>query len=92
MTDTAKPVWCNAHASTYSSNYDRSSLEKCAERARQWLREGRAVHVYFDNDALGYAPWNALTLMEMLGLARPVHDKAQFNPKRRARGEITGEG
>jgi uncharacterized protein YecE (DUF72 family) len=76
-------VRLHGHSSTYASNYDRSELEGWAARVRQWLREGRDVHVYFDNDAKGFAPWNALTLMEILGLVRPAPDKSQFTPKRR---------
>ena len=36
------------------------------ERIRRWLKENRDVHIYFDNDAEGAAPRNALTLLEML--------------------------
>jgi uncharacterized protein YecE (DUF72 family) len=54
--------------STYASNYERDALESWAQKIRQWLREARDVHVYFDNDAKGYAPWNAITLAEILGL------------------------
>jgi uncharacterized protein YecE (DUF72 family) len=35
-------------------------LRKWAARIRKWLRYGRDVHVYFDNDAKGYAPWTQL--------------------------------
>ena len=35
---------------------------------RQWLAENREVHVYFDNDADGHAPWDALALKEACGL------------------------
>jgi uncharacterized protein YecE (DUF72 family) len=58
-------------------------LENWAAPIAQWLREGRDVHVYFDNDARRFAPWNALTLMEMMGPARRAPDKSQFRSKRR---------
>jgi uncharacterized protein YecE (DUF72 family) len=32
---------------------------------RRWTAEGRDVHVYFDNDAYGEAPRNALRLIEL---------------------------
>ena len=42
------------------------SLRRWADRVQGWLDEGRDVHVYFDNDAEGAAPRNALTLLELL--------------------------
>jgi uncharacterized protein YecE (DUF72 family) len=69
-------VRLHGHASTYASNYERDSLELWAEGIHKWLGEGRDVHVYFDNDAKGYAPWNALTLAAILGLARKGPDKS----------------
>jgi uncharacterized protein YecE (DUF72 family) len=78
-------VRLHGHSSTYASNYERDELEQWAKQVRAWLDEGRDVHVYFDNDAQGYAPWNALTLMELLGLERPAPDKSIFNPKRGSR-------
>jgi uncharacterized protein YecE (DUF72 family) len=82
-------VRLHGHASTYASNYGRDALELWAGRVRRWLGEGRAVHVYFDNDAQGYAPWNALSLAEILGLARKARDKSEFVPRRRARSGVT---
>jgi uncharacterized protein YecE (DUF72 family) len=76
-------VRLHGHSATYASNYEQCQLKEWAERTRKWLQEGRDVHVYFDNDAKGFAPWNALTLMELLGLARPAPDKSLFVPKRR---------
>jgi hypothetical protein len=37
-----------------------------ARKARRWLSEGLDVHVYFDNDAEGAAPHDALALIERL--------------------------
>ena len=59
-------VWLHGHTRTYAPSYSKAALEKWATRIRSWLRETRAVHVYFDNDAEGAAPRNALTLLEML--------------------------
>jgi len=74
-------VRLHGHDSTYASNYPRSSLQQWAEQTQRWLSEGREVHVYFDNDAKGFAPWNALTLAEMVGVTIPVADKSQFSHK-----------
>lgn len=56
----------HGHTRKYASNYRKPALKKCATRIRRWLKENRAVHVYFDNDAEGAAPRNAPTLLEML--------------------------
>src|SRR5437773_7638012 len=56
----------HGHTRKYASSYSEAALEKWATRARRWLEEHRAVHIYFDNDAEGAAPRNALTLLEML--------------------------
>jgi len=50
---------------TYASDYVERELRAWARKLRRWAREGRDVHVYFDNDAYGYAPRNALRLIEL---------------------------
>jgi uncharacterized protein YecE (DUF72 family) len=61
----------HGHTRKYASSYSKHSLRKWAARIRDWLDENRAVHAYFDNDAEGAAPQNALTLLEMLGPIGP---------------------
>jgi len=56
----------HGHTRKYASNYNKPALKKWATRIGPWLKENRDVHVYFDNDAEGAAPQNALTLLEML--------------------------
>jgi len=56
----------HGHTRKYASSYSKPALGKWATRTRRWLEEHRAVHIYFDNDAEGAAPRNALTLLEML--------------------------
>jgi uncharacterized protein YecE (DUF72 family) len=75
-------VRLHGHESTYASNYQHDSLEQWAGRIRQWLRQRRDVHVYFDNDAKGYAPWNASSLSEILGLTRIARDKSELRARR----------
>ncbi len=60
-------VRLHGHTRKYASSYSKAALEKWAMRIRHWLGQKRGVHVYFDNDAEGAAPRNALTLLEMLG-------------------------
>jgi uncharacterized protein YecE (DUF72 family) len=59
-------VRLHGHTRKYASNYSKQSLKNWVSRIRIWLRENRDVHVYFDNDAEGAAPRNALTLLELL--------------------------
>lgn len=59
-------VRLHGHEATYVSGYSEAQLAAWARKIRRWLAQGRDVHVYFDNDALGHAPFNALTLMELV--------------------------
>jgi len=56
----------HGHTQTYASNYSDSELQSWAKKISRWREEGRDVHVYFDNDALCYAPYNALRLLELI--------------------------
>jgi len=59
-------VRLHGHTLTYASGYSAPELQRWAARVNRWLGEGRDVHVYFDNDALGCAPTDALALMARL--------------------------
>jgi uncharacterized protein YecE (DUF72 family) len=59
-------VRLHGHTRTYASAYGAASLKKWAARISQWLTEERDVHVYFDNDAEGAAPRDALRLIELV--------------------------
>lgn len=59
-------VRLHGHATTYASAYSDAELRTWAVRVRNWLHEGRDVHCYFDNDALGNAPLDAMRLIAML--------------------------
>jgi len=58
----------HGHTRTYVSAYSTPSLRRWAERITAWRAEGRDVHVYFDNDAAGAAPRDALRLRGLLGV------------------------
>jgi uncharacterized protein YecE (DUF72 family) len=47
---------------------------------RGWAAEGREVHVYFDNDAEGHAPYDALKLIAALGNAYQPLSQAEGLP------------
>ncbi|MFQ6023405.1 MAG: DUF72 domain-containing protein [Acidiferrobacterales bacterium] len=59
-------VRLHGHTRTYASAYSAASLKNWARRIRAWLKEGRGVHVYFDNDAEGAAPSDALRLIHLV--------------------------
>lgn len=46
----------------YGGGYSARSLQAWAERIRGWLDAGEPVYVYFDNDADGRAPYDAVAL------------------------------
>jgi uncharacterized protein YecE (DUF72 family) len=82
-------VRLHGHTTTYASNYDTHSLKKWAQHAREWLDQGRDVHVYFDNDASGHAPLNALTLAEMLSVKS---EPSKMHASRRGQAHVKKDG
>jgi uncharacterized protein YecE (DUF72 family) len=54
----------------YTSGYGPEALDWWADRVSGWSADGLDVVVYFDNDAKVHAPYDAMALMERLGLAK----------------------
>ena len=52
----------------YVSGYSAEALDAWAARIRGWADQGLDVFVYFDNDVKVHAPYDALALMDRLGL------------------------
>lgn len=50
----------------YGGGYDARSLQRWADRTGRWLDLGEDVYVYFDNDADGRAPYDAVALTGLL--------------------------
>lgn len=67
---TADFVYVRLHGDVelYASGYSGRALATWARRIRGWDRDGLDVYVYFDNDVKVRAPFDALDLMEKLGL------------------------
>jgi len=65
---TGDTAYVRLHGSpdTYVSSYSQQELGEWAEKARAWLDQGKAVHVYFDNTDQGAAAEDALSLQAML--------------------------
>jgi uncharacterized protein YecE (DUF72 family) len=59
----------------YASGYSPAALDRWADRCRGWA-EGADVYVYFDNDARGHAPWDAMALQDRL-LPGRAHSAAE---------------
>jgi uncharacterized protein YecE (DUF72 family) len=59
-------VRLHGHTRLYTSGYAPASLDRWAERTRAWLADGQDVFVYFDNDARGRAPYDAVALLDRL--------------------------
>jgi uncharacterized protein YecE (DUF72 family) len=55
----------------YTSGYGPQALDEWAARISSWAGQGLDVLVYFDNDAKVHAPYDALALMDRLGLRNP---------------------
>ncbi len=49
----------------YASGYTDAALDRWAERCREWAQDAE-VYVYFDNDMKGYAPHDAMALLDRL--------------------------
>lgn len=65
---TADFVYLRRHGEggSYSTCYTIEQLEGDAKRIKAYLKQGRDVYMYFNNDAFGYAPKNAMELMAIL--------------------------
>lgn len=65
---TSKVVYIRMHGGTilYGSNYSDKELKAWAKKIRRFLKQGKDVYVYFNNDAYGFAVKNALRLRELL--------------------------
>ena len=63
---TSDHVYVRLHGDTelYTSGYTSQALDRWAAKLLAWAAQGQDVYAYFDNDAKGYAPHDALALIE----------------------------
>jgi uncharacterized protein YecE (DUF72 family) len=68
LIETADFVYIRLHGpeGKYAGNYSDQILNQWAERCLSWQKKGKDVYVYFDNDQLGYAAFNAIKLQEIV--------------------------
>lgn len=65
---TADFVYVRLHGpgEAYQGEYGRKGLAPWAEAIRSWMRQGKDVYCYFDNDQSGFAPRDAECLQAMM--------------------------
>nr|WP_262710930.1 DUF72 domain-containing protein [Pontibacter mangrovi] len=65
---TADFVYVRLHGPNgkYAGSYSEEALQWWAQQCLGWQRKGLQVYLYFDNDQLGYAAFNALRLQELV--------------------------
>lgn len=59
-------VYLRFHGQNYAGSYTEDQLTRIAEDVREHSSKGREVFVYFNNDLVGHAIRNAVTLKEKL--------------------------
>jgi uncharacterized protein YecE (DUF72 family) len=66
---TADFVYLRLHGpgGKYQGNYSDNVLKKWAIQCQTWSKS-KDVYVYFDNDEMGYAAFNAIRLKELIGI------------------------
>ena len=62
-------VRLHGHDQLYASGYSDRELDEWAAKIISWTERGCDVYVYCDNDAKVRAPYDAMGLMDRLGLS-----------------------
>jgi uncharacterized protein YecE (DUF72 family) len=69
-------VRLHGHDELYTSGYSDESLDEWAAKIRNWVAANQDVYIYCDNDAKVRAPYDAMGLMQRLGLSAPASDQS----------------
>jgi uncharacterized protein YecE (DUF72 family) len=69
-------VRLHGHDELYTSGYSDESLDEWATKIRNWVAANQDVYIYCDNDAKVRAPYDAMGLMQRLGLSAAAPDQA----------------
>ena len=68
LTSDVMYVRLHGHEELYASGYTDEALDEWAAKIRSWVAQDQDVYVYCDNDAKVRAPYDAMGLMQRLGL------------------------
>lgn len=68
LSPTADFVYIRRHGEggSYATNYTTEQLKNDAKKIKEYMKLGKDVYLYFNNDAFAYAPKNALELISIL--------------------------
>jgi uncharacterized protein YecE (DUF72 family) len=79
MPVTADFVYLRRHGEggNYSTNYTTEQLKTDAKRIKEYMKMGKDVYFYFNNDAFAFAPRNASELKDILESILPKSLKSQ---------------
>ncbi|MHC2993277.1 hypothetical protein OB13_17450 [Pontibacter sp. HJ8] len=71
---TADFVYVRLHGpeTKYAGSYSEEALNNWADKCLEWQQQRLDVYVYFDNDQLGYAAFNAKRLQELVSEKQPA--------------------
>jgi len=81
---TADFVYIRRHGEggNYSTNYSTEQLKKDAKQIKEYLKLGKDVYCYFNNDAFAYAPRNAIELNTLVDAVLPKSIKEKLEPSK----------
>jgi len=82
---TADFVYIRRHGEggNYATNYTTEQLKKDAKKIKEFMKLGKDVYIYFNNDSFAYAPKNALELKSILENMIPKSLMVSEEPKSR---------
>ncbi len=95
---TADFVYIRRHGEggNYSTNYTTEQLKNDAKQIKEYLKQGKDVYFYFNNDAFAYAPKNAIELRAILESSIPKALKEKLEkpdkpkvPRKKAAKKVT---
>ncbi len=84
---TADFVYLRRHGEggNYSTNYTPEQLKHDAKRIKEYLKQGKDVYYFFNNDAFAYAPKNAIELRTILESSLPKALKEKLEKPEKTR-------
>ncbi|UCE72591.1 MAG: DUF72 domain-containing protein [Nitrospiraceae bacterium] len=82
---TADFVYLRRHGEggSFATNYSPEQLKQDAKRIKEYLKMGKDVYFYFNNDAFAYAPKNAIELKAILDNMLPKSVLDQLDNKKK---------